>query len=174
MTYKPLGHSSLGTRNFNAEKTLSIQLEADVSSTNKIKFYYKSLLREEDPDRVPRASDFASLAPTKLLDIPIKEKCFVKILLLRGNLDWHWRPMDAITTVVSAKSLYKQLRYYKDGDWVADPGQNAICQAIRFGAWLRPGPEGPKDAFNMNVILEWDSGEVLPITIDPDLQNPKV
>jgi hypothetical protein len=171
---KVLGHTSLGTDAFSSTKTLLIQVDIDLSSQKKLKFGYKHMIRRGNPDDIPDWAEFAGASTTKLLDIPIEETCFVQMWLLRDNLDWHWRSQDAITTSADRKALYKRLTYFKDGLWVPDPGKDAKCQGIRFGAVRRPGNPGPTDPFNMNIILEWGPDEVLPITIDPDIQNPKV
>jgi hypothetical protein len=175
MARKPLSHISLGTHEFSSDVTQKIYVTRDMTSQNKLKFKYACVTVVGDPSTIfPLAEDFAVPPTTDLLDIKIKKTCFVQMTLLRTNLDWHWRTQDAITTAISQRTYYKQLQYLVGEDWVEDPGDGARCQTIRFGAYKRAGDEGPRDPFNMNVILEWDSNDVLPITIDPDIQNPKV
>lgn len=175
MATKKLGHQALGPAGFSSQTTQLILIEPDFSTPNKLKFKYATTTVEGNPDDI--LPDFARFIPprtTDLLDIYVRKNCFVQMWLLRDKLDWHWRPQDAITTSEPLKSQYLQLQYRFNDAWVETPGDAAICQGIRFGAVLRPLPEGPKDPFNLNVILEWGPNEVLPMTIDPDIQNPKV
>jgi hypothetical protein len=173
MANKKLAHNSLGLGSFNSQKTQTILIDIDMSVPKKLKFKYASWSAAGDPDSMlPAENDFLSPKPTDLLDIKIEEDCYVQMWLVNQNLDWYWRSEDAITTTESVKSIYKQLEYYHNGGWVTNPGEKAKCHGIRFGAVFRGG-NPTDDPFNMNFMLEWGPDEVLPVTIDPDIQNPR-
>ena len=174
MPNKRLNHVSLGTGNFSSQVTQVITLDASLSN-RKLSFVYTSRIIRGDPDKVFAVeADFIDPNITELLDIKIEEDCWVQMWLRNIGIGWHWRSRDAITTVEPRKSQYTQLQYLVNGAWVPEPEEEARCQAIRFGAIHRGGSVRIDDPFNINLILEWGTNEVLPITIDPDIQNPKV
>lgn len=174
MPNKKLNHVSLGPPSFTSQTTQIIIVHANLTG-RKLSFEYKSKILTGDPDTVlPTQEDFVDPPITELLDIKIEQDCFVQMWLHTGNIGWYWRSEDAITTVEPLQSQYKRLEYMLNGSWTANPGEDARCQGIRFGAVHRGGGPRQDDPFNMNMILEWGPNEVLPITIDPDIQNPKV
>lgn len=174
MALKPLEHNPLGTESFPTDVPTQMEYIYPEVVGRSIRFKRVTHIRQGDPDTIfPSRAEFERGPITDLLNIGISETCFVQITLINSNYDWHWRQKDAITTATSRRNFYRQLKYLVGETWVNQPDEDAICQTIRFGAFLRPGPHGPSDPFNMNVILNWGADGVLPITIDPDLQNPK-
>lgn len=177
MTEKRLAHEKLGfIPDWTSEITQKIILNVNTTSFRKIKFEYVSDTERGDPDNI--LPDFASLdsPTTDLLDIHIYETSFVQIWLAGNLLDWFWRPEDAITTCYPNTARYFNLEYFLNGTWIRNPNEDDRCQGVRFGAILRNGNPGPdtNDPFNMNVILDWGDNHFLPMTIDPDIQNPGV
>ena len=173
MPNKKLSHVSIGTSTFTSQATQIIILTASFAG-RKLVFEQKTKLERGDPDSIlPTQAELVDPTITERLDIKIDETCFVQIWLHNVNLDWFWRSADAITTVEPLKGQYTQLEYWVDGQWTSNPDEEARCQGIRFGAIRRPGSNRVDDPFNLNLMLEWDGEEVLPITIDPDIQNPK-
>ena len=106
--------------------------------------------------------------------IRIEKDCYILIWLSK-NVDWHWHPTRAITTARNdLTDRYFALEYLTPGGWVPPAPAGVTTRCIRFGARFRGGPTTQEDLFNMNVMLENPDGTMLPITIDPDIQNPKV
>ncbi|HEX8572485.1 MAG TPA: nucleotide synthetase [Allosphingosinicella sp.] len=174
MELKPLEHNPLGTDSFPTNVPTQLEYIFPEIDGRAIKFKRVTTVREGDPDLIfPDRSEFERGPITDLLNIEIRMTCFVQITLINDKYDWFWRPEDAITTAVSRRNYYRQLRYLVGKTWLKQPSDDGVCHTIRFGAVYRGGQEGPKDPFNMNVILDWGSDGLLPITIDPDLQNPK-
>jgi hypothetical protein len=173
MAGKQLGHHSLARSGFSSDKTQIIQLDVDRSDPRKLKFKYATVTRQGNANTIlPDFNEMLALPTTDLLDIHIEERCFVQMWLSAQTIDWFWRPQDAITMAHPGVPFYTQLQYDVNGTWVENPGEQARSRGIRFGAQLRGGGPGPKDPFNLNVILDWGEA-VLPMTIDPDIQNPR-
>lgn len=106
--------------------------------------------------------------------VGIEKDCYILIWLSK-NVDWHWHRTRAIT--IARNDLgdqYFKLEYLTATGWKspASPGVKTRC--IRLGARFRGGMVTQEDLFNLNVELENPDKSILPITIDPDIQNPKV
>lgn len=173
---KKLQHSPLGETEFDSEWTLDVVIDIDHSKAKKLKFKCKiSDPHKEDKSFSPPERFVKSQPITDLLDIAIDRDCYIRMQLLPDNVDWRWRRQHAITTVEPVQTMYTDLRYLCDGRWEREAGPDDICQTIRFGARARPtGSPRTEDPFNMNIILDWGGDGVLPITIDPDIQNPRL
>lgn len=109
---------------------------------------------------------------TERLDLEIEKDCRIE-LHLADNFKWRWNDVMAIGRGKESVPHYFNLRYWDDDkkDWVR-PTEGKKYMAIRFFAELRRTGKD-KDAINLNVLLEYSDTEMLPISIDPDIQNPK-
>lgn len=106
--------------------------------------------------------------------IAIAQDCYI-LIWLSHKVDWHWHKSRAITLAQNLPSQYFKLQYLTATGWVSQPSQGQTTRCIRFGAKYRgPRPATVEDLFNLNIELENPDGSILPITIDPDIQNPKV
>jgi hypothetical protein len=170
MTQEPLGVVA----GWNPSTTYVVVIDVDKNISNKI-IFEKTLDFKKDTQSLVGFEQslglITSARPTELLDLIVGDDCFIEIYLSK-KLDWTWRPSNAITTSQPLDTIYFNLEYSVGGNWL--PGPQANCQAIRFGAAKRSGSPGPRDSFNLNLILEYPGGDILPFTIDPDIQNPGV
>jgi hypothetical protein len=110
------------------------------------------------------------------LDLAVIEDCLIVLECDRSNgLSWSLAT-DAITLKDGANArFYFALKYVDRGIPYDRDGFPAgrRCTQICFGARLNvEQPENRRHAFNLDVELE-RSGGILPIRIDPDIQNPK-
>ncbi|HEX9933140.1 MAG TPA: nucleotide synthetase [Allosphingosinicella sp.] len=172
---KKLQHSPLGETKFVSEWTMDVLIDIDHSKKRKLRFRRQILKPTKTREELDLPENFVKRQPiTDLLNIPVEIDCYIRMRLLSGKVDWRWRRQDAITTVESMQTMYTDLRYLCNGRWECEAGPDDICDTIRFGARARPKGSPPtKDAFNMNIVLDWGSDGVLPITIDPDILNPR-
>jgi hypothetical protein len=110
------------------------------------------------------------------LDLGVVEDCII-LMATEADKGLSWSlDTDAFSLKDSAdERYYFSLKYVDRGvafDRASFP-QGRKCTQICFGARLNVDrPERNRHAFSLNVELERD-GRVLPILIDPDIQNPR-
>jgi hypothetical protein len=107
------------------------------------------------------------------LDIYIDSDCVIELTLIDKN--WKWsNKFQAITTKKPRSSIYKSLRYIdKRGaevEWT--PNMTDEYRSIRFYALLQSGPS-IGHGFCLNVDYAMLGAQWLPVTIDPDIINPR-
>lgn len=158
---------------WNPTVTYEVVVDYDPSIPRKIIFL--KTLQQEVPtppdDQLP--VEPVPPGPGELLHhVPIEKDCYILIWLSK-NVDWHWHPTRAITIARNDLSdQYFKLEYLTASGWQAPTSSGIVTRSVRLGARLRNGAT-QDDLFNLNVELENPDGSTLPITIDPDIQNPK-
>jgi hypothetical protein len=111
---------------------------------------------------------------TDKLDIPVYADCIIE-LQLKQDLKWRWNEARGVGRGDTTVNYYFDLRVWDDTkkEWVKPSPRGRYIRA-QFSAKYRGGTVLVKDPINFNVLLEYAQDEELPITIDPDIQNPKV
>lgn len=98
---------------------------------------------------------------------------------LSDDHKWHWsQNFDAITLKKEDKKYYGTLEYeMPNGNYEEWDGQSAKTwktKRIKFRAALNEDNTGQNThGFSLNIDLVLPGGKILPITLDPDIQNPK-
>jgi hypothetical protein len=147
---------------WNPGKTLEYVLDVRKGNDGRLVFEYVT----KPAQNLPPPHNGKSPA----LDIKIHGSKWIQIELSE-NSAWHWHPEKAVTMGVKTDDCF-QLEYKTTEGFEPGPTTEK-CRVIRFGA-QKAGSGDPDDAypFNLNVMLECADGNVLPITIDPDIRNP--
>lgn len=125
------------------------------------------------PDHLLPSEPTPAGAGELLHHVPVKEDCYIQMWLSR-NVDWHWQATRAITTAKPLPNVYFKLQYLTSTGWKVQPLPGETTRCIRLGVRHRGAGPVQEDLFNLNVALENPDGSTLPITIDPDIQNPGV
>lgn len=97
---------------------------------------------------------------------------------LSDDKDWYWsKGFDAITTKLDKKRFYGKILYERNGKFVSWDGSSSktwACKRIMFLAALNEDTTvEPSHGFSLNIDLILPGGGILPISLDPDIQNPK-
>ena len=99
-------------------------------------------------------------------------------LRLSTQREWYWsRDFDAVTTKKDNKRYYGQIEYQlQDGSWTEWDGNAPKpwnSKKIRFLASKNEDGGETVHQFSLNIDLILTGGRRLPISLDPDIQNPK-
>jgi hypothetical protein len=113
---------------------------------------------------------------TPALDIDITDN--LEIIISLDPPNWYWSPYLEAITVSRSLNFYGKLLYC-DAKGVFGPGPLPTCKSVSFLA-AKNGND-PRDdksdnvhEFSMNIVIVQPDGQLLPITIDPDIKNPPV
>jgi hypothetical protein len=181
-THSTLTQYPLGERpaNWASHRNHFVLLSYAVDGSGALMFSYIEAFTQPASSPPVAFSEFAILSPSvpaPILDLEVYDDCFLEIWL-NPRQNWQWsRNYDAITTKKDYSKLYFELRYRDGSDLYerADFPTNKTPLVARFGAIHdQGGTPGTKHGFSMNLELLFPTGDPLPITIDPDIQNPKV
>jgi hypothetical protein len=99
-------------------------------------------------------------------------------LRLSSQREWYWsRDFDAVTTKKDNKRYYGKIEYQlQDQSWVEWDGNGPKpwqSKRIRFLASKNEDGVDPIHEFSLNIDLILTGGRRLPISLDPDIENPK-
>jgi hypothetical protein len=170
------GHEPLGSNGaWNPPVTYQVILGMNRGTARKLLFTKPKdteIVTSQTPSR-PSGIMLTRHNPTRLLDVIIENDCFIE-LWLSDKIDWFWRPKNAITTSLPVGGNYFNLQYadLAANTWATVPDQNSKYYGVRFGVKKRT--QQVFDSINFNIVLEYPGGDVLPISVDPDIQNPGV
>ena len=139
--------------------------------------FERTLLSGPEPGL--EAAGRAELRPPKaqLLDVPVSQHCRIEFRLCSG-VAWRWNEEMAIGRGNEEVPHYFNLEYWDEdaGGWVKQseikPNDERVFKRIRFCAEKRNGTT-ENHPINLNVLLEYPDNKILPVTIDPDIQNPR-
>lgn len=101
-------------------------------------------------------------------------------LRLSSQKDWRWsRTFDAITTKKENSKYYGKVQYEQPNgtfaEWDGKAPRTWDSSRIIFLASLNEDSNSEKfHGFSMNIELILPNGGILPITLDPDIQNPRL
>lgn len=100
-------------------------------------------------------------------------------LRLSSQRDWHWSiDFDAITTKRDKKRYYGKVEYEIAPntfvEWDGTGPKPWRSDRIRFLASLNQDGGDNAHSFSLNIDMVLAGGRILPISLDPDIQNPKV
>jgi hypothetical protein len=170
LSHEPPGPDPGG---WNPSATYLVVVDFDRSNSRKIIFRKTHHVEvPTPPDNQPLPEPTPTGSGEFLHHVEIQKDCYIQFWLSK-NVDWHWHDEKAITTAKSLPTQYFKLQYLTSQGWDDKPLAGQPTRCVRLGAKYR-GPGSPKaDLFNMNVMLENPDGSTLPITIDPDIQNPR-
>lgn len=153
--------------NYSKVRTIRRKLNYDIdSTTGRLRFWCE---QDGDDDSDARVDELN-------LDVDADTEFYLR---LTNQREWHWsRDFDAITTKKDKTRYYGKVLYEKDGEFVPWDGKapkNWRCRQIMFLASLNEDA-GSETAhkFSLNIDLILPDGRELPISLDPDIQNPKV
>jgi len=115
-------------------------------------------------------------SPVDELNLDVVDDTLFQLRL--SDKAWHWsKAFDAITLKKDKKKYYGRVMYQKpDGTWDEWDGKAAKayeCKTIKFLAALNEDGGEKTHGFSLNIDLALPGGGILPITLDPDIQNPK-
>jgi hypothetical protein len=114
--------------------------------------------------------------PVDELNLDVVEDTLFQLRL--SNRAWHWsKAFDAITLKKDKKKYYGKVEYLRPGgtfeEWNGQAPKDFECKTIRFLAALNEDGGDRFHGFSLNIDLKLPGGGTLPITLDPDIQNPK-
>lgn len=180
MAKDSLDHHALGSvvpGGWEPKGTSSYELDA-VMKDGHLLFQYAHAFVEQSKGLEPLSENAAlQFGPkTPLLDIKLDGDCTVEFRL-SNSIKWNWPvDYDGITTTRNHKNRYFKLLYIaQDGRQFEreDFPTNEACRRIIFGAkHNKDDPSDRQHGFNINLELVYPNGDVLPITVDPDIRNP--
>lgn len=114
--------------------------------------------------------------PVDELNLDVVDDTLFQLRL--SDKDWHWsKAFDAVTLKKDTKKYYGRVEYMRPGgtfeEWDGKAPKDFECKIIRFRAALNEDGGEKFHGFSLNIDLAIPGGGTLPITLDPDIQNPK-
>jgi hypothetical protein len=144
------------------KRMLSYKIDRD---TGRLVFEY---LPDGPDDTVPAAT---------ILNLDVWEDTEFT-LRLDANRAWHWsKNYHAITTKKDKKNLYGLMQYDRNGvfeTWDGKKPKDFECMRVRFVADKNNDVNDRVHSFSMNIDLVLPNGAILPIALDPDIENPPI
>jgi len=173
----PLGKRPTGWK---SHRNHYVILSYEKDSSGALVFTYKEAFTPAQSRAITSFSDLTlatKQATGPILDLEVYADCFLEVWLNPlQNMRWSL-VYDAITTKQDFSNYYFELKY-KDGNDLYDRASfptDVIPLVVRFGAKHNYPPVQPTlHGFSLNIELVHATGKPTPLTIDPDIQNPKV
>lgn len=178
MTSESLNNKKLPTRDINWTDDTFVYEICLRRPVREQLIFERTLLNEPEPG-LQAAPGAKLVRPPKaqLLNVPVRQHCRIEFRLCSG-VAWRWNEEMAIGRGNEDILHYFNLEYWDEAAnrWVRQSEitstDDRIFRRVRFCAEKRNGVM-EDHPINLNVLLEYPDDKILPVTIDPDIQNPK-